>query len=323
MSVHQRILLVKTSSMGDVIHNLPVATDLQRGFPGCEIHWVVEEAFAAIPRLHPAVREVIPVALRRWRRGLFAGATWREMSALRRRLQAAGYHRVIDTQGLAKSALIAALARGERCGYDRSSAREPLAALLYHRNIAVSRELHAVERNRLLAAGCAGCEPDGEADYGIEAAPRAWPWLGSGPYMVLLHASSRDNKLWSEPRWIALGHALARRPVRLVLPWGNRRERERSQRLAHYMPGALVPPALGLEELAALMAGAQAVVGVDTGLTHLAAALQRPVVGIYCATDPGLTGVYGGRRGVNLGGAGAPPGVEAVLAALERVGADA
>lgn len=309
--------------MGDVIHNLPVATDLQRNFPGCAIEWAVEEAFAAIPRLHPAVREAIPVALRRWRGNPLSSATWSEIRTLRRRLQAPGYERVIDTQGLGKSALIAAFARGERCGYDRASAREPLATLFYDRKLPVPRELHAVERNRLLAAGCVGYELDAPADYGIEVAPRSWQWLGAGAYLVMLHATSRDDKLWGETRWSALGYELARRNVRSVLPWGSPRERERSERLARAIPDAVVPPALGLGELAALMAGTQAVVGVDTGLTHLAAALQRPVVGIYCATDPGLTGVYGARRGVNLGRAGAPPRVEDVLAALENVGADA
>ena len=313
-----RFLLVKTSSMGDVIHNLPVATDLARAFPGCAIDWVVEEAFADVPRLHPAVRRVVPVAVRRWRRAAASGSTWREIRALRGALAAQSYDRVIDTQGLVKSALLARLAAGERCGYDRDSAREPLAALAYGRRCAVERALHAVERNRRLAACCAGYPFEGGADYGIVAPDRAFDWLPPGRYAALLTASSRDDKLWPEDRWAELGRALAERGVASVLPAGSASERARAARLAQAIPGAVAAPPLGLAELASLLSASAAVAGVDTGLTHLAAALGRPVVGIYCATDPGLTGVHAARA-VNLGAAGRPPTVADILEALGRV----
>lgn len=311
-----RVLLVKTSSMGDVIHSLPVATDLARAHPGCRIDWVVEEGFAAIPRLHPAVSRVIPVALRRWRRRPLAPATWSELSRLRAILRKGSYDKIIDTQGLVKSALIARMARGRRCGFDRGSAREPLAAALYDERYPVERDLHAVERNRRLAARCAGYLLAGPADYGIQAPARTLSWLPASRYAVLLHATSREEKLWPEERWVALGCRLAERSVECVLPWGSEPERERAQRLAAAIPGGSTAPRLELEDLAALIARAWAVVGVDTGLTHLAAALDRPVVGIYCATDPGLTGVYAGSRALNVGGAGRPPPVAEVLDAL-------
>lgn len=313
-----RILLVKTSSMGDVIHNLPVASDLARAFPGCAIDWVVEEGFADLPRLHPAVRRVIPVAVRRWRRSPVSGATWREIRALRSTLGAERYDLVIDTQGLLKSAVLARLAAGSRCGYDRGSAREPLAALLYGKRCAVERALHAVERNRRLAACCAGYPLAGAADYGIVAPGRRFDWLPAGSYAVLLTATSRDDKLWPEERWIDLGRALAQRSMTSVLPAGSRVERERAARLAREIPGAVAAPALTLADLASLLAGGVAVAGVDTGLTHLAAALGRPVVGIYCATEPGLTGVHAARA-VNLGAAGRPPAVDEVLAGLRAM----
>lgn len=313
-----RFLLVKTSSMGDVIHNLPAATDLARAFPGCVIDWVVEEAFADVPRLHPAVRRVVPVALRRWRRSLASPATWREFGALRAALREERYDRVIDTQGLAKSALLASLAAGPRCGYDRTSAREPLAALAYGSRCAVERALHAVERNRRLAACCAGFALEGGADYGIVAPQRAFDWLPPGRYAVLLTATSRDDKLWPEERWVELGRRLAERGLGSVLPAGSVSERERAARLAHAIPGAVAAPPLALADLAALLAGSAAVAGVDTGLTHLAAALGRPVAGIYCATDPGLTGVLAARA-VNLGAAGRPPTVDEVLDAMHAV----
>lgn len=313
-----RILLVKTSSMGDVIHNLPVASDLARAHPGCAIDWIVEEGFADVPRLHPAVRRVIPVAVRRWRRSLGSGSTWREIRALRAALAAERYDFVIDTQGLVKSALLARLAVGPRCGYDRASAREPLASLFYGKRCAVERALHAVERNRRLAACCAGYALAGDADYGIAAPSRTFDWLPSGPYAVLLTATSRDDKLWPEARWIDLGRALAQRGFASVLPAGSRVERERAERLAQAIPGAAAAPALQLADLASLLAGSVAVAGVDTGLTHLAAALGRPVVGIYCATEPGLTGVHAARA-VNLGAAGRPPTAEDVLGAIDPV----
>ncbi|HSO07504.1 MAG TPA: lipopolysaccharide heptosyltransferase I [Pelomicrobium sp.] len=313
-----RFLLVKTSSMGDVIHNLPVASDLARAHPGCAIDWIVEEGFADVPRLHPAVRHVIPVAVRRWRRAPASGATWREIRELRSTLGAESYDLVIDTQGLVKSALLARLAVGLRCGYDRASAREPLASLFYGRRCAVDRALHAVERNRRLAACCAGYAMAGGADYGIEAPERRFDWLPAGSYAVLLTATSRDDKLWPEGRWIDLGRALAERGLTSVLPAGSRVERERSERLAQAIPGAVAAPSLTLADLASLLAGSVAVAGVDTGLTHLAAALGRPVVGIYCATEPGLTGVHAAQA-VNLGAAGRPPTAEDVLAALQAM----
>lgn len=312
------ILLVKTSSLGDVIHNLPVATDIARHLPDAAIDWVVEESFAGIPRLHPAVGKVLPVAVRRWRKTLFQPDTWREIGAFRRQLQGHPYRTVLDTQGLIKSALIAALAHGERCGFDRASAREPFAARFYRRTYAVDRALHAVERNRLLAAQALGYALEAPADYGIAAPGLALPWRPRGRYAVLLHATSRDDKLWPEENWTALGAWLVRQDIVSVLPWGSATEKTRSERLARAIPGAVVPPPQTLAELAALLAGAAVTVGVDTGLTHLAAALKTPTVALYCASQPGLTGVYASSFARNLGNAGAPPSLAAAQATVEE-----
>lgn len=315
-----RILLVKTSSLGDVIHNLPVAADLARQFPGIEIDWCVEESFADIPRLSPAVRETIPVAVRRWRKRLFSGATWREIGALRRRLAGGGYDAVLDTQGLLKSALIAALAAGRRLGHDRDSAREPLAARFYDRSFAVPRELHAVERNRRLAAAAFGYALPPVLDYGIAAPAFAAPWLPEGPLAVLLTATSRDDKLWPEADWIALGRELAGRGLTSVLPAGNATERERAARIAAAISrdGAVAAPPLSIRELAGILGRARLAVGVDTGLAHLAAALQVPTVALYTATEPALTGVAGAGFARNLGGSGRPPAVGEVLAVVDE-----
>jgi heptosyltransferase-1 len=311
-----RLLIVKTSSLGDVIHYLPALSDIRRHFPQAHIDWCVEESFAAIPRLHPAVDQIIPVALRRWRKQLRQATTWQEIGALRRQLQAGAYDLVIDSQGLLKSALLARQVPAPKAGYDAKSIREPLASRFYQRRHAVSRDLHAVVRNRLLTGAALGYSPDSRPDYGIAAPAAEFSWLPDGPYVVLLSATSRDDKLWPETHWIELGRQLQRQGLRAVLPGGNPVERERAARLAAAIPGAVAVPPQGISELAALLAGARAVVGVDTGLTHLAVALATPTVALYTATDPGLTGVYGPAFCRNLGGKGKIPTVNGVLGAL-------
>ncbi|MCC7487963.1 MAG: lipopolysaccharide heptosyltransferase I [Burkholderiales bacterium] len=314
----KRILLVKTSSLGDVVHNLPVASDISAAFPECAVDWVVEEDFAALPRLHPAVAGVLPVAIRRWRRSLVRGATRREIGEFLRALRSRAYDIVIDTQGLLKSALIASAARGARHGLDWRSAREPLA-VFYDRTWRVPRAAHAVARNRSLAALALGYAVPGRLDYGIRLAAARPGWLPQGPYAMLLHATSEQRKLWGEEQWIALGRELATRGMTCVLPGQGERERARGARIAQAIPGAFAAPRLPLAAIAGLIAGAAATAGVDTGLTHLAGALGVPTAGIYCATDPLATGLYGCARAVNVGGVGASPRAADVLAALERL----
>ena len=315
-----RVLLVKTSSLGDVVANLPVVTDIIRRWPDAQIDWVVEEAYVDVPRLHRGVAEVIAVAQRRWRRNLLAAETRAERQAFIARLRANSYDLVIDTQGLLKSALIARRARGPSAGYDWASAREPLATLAYDRRLRVQRELHAIERNRRLAAAALGYTLEQPAAYALtrplapHAAPRA-------PYCVLVHGSSRPDKLWPEERWIALGAALAARRLAVVFPWGSDGERERSRRIAASIAGAVVPERLTVRSLAGLLAAANFVVGVDTGPMHLAAALRVPVVGMYFGSDPRRAGIYSDAWHRNLGGPGVKPEVGAVVAALGALAA--
>ena len=313
-----KILLVKTSSLGDVVHNLPVASDIRAAAPSAAIHWVVEEPFAAIPRLHPAIARVIPVAIRRWRSSLLDRAVREDIRAFVREVKREQYDAVIDTQGLLKSALVAWAARGTRHGLDFASAREPLS-LFYDRTYAVPWTMHAVERNRALAAHALAYAVPLAVEYGIGTNPAKFIWLPDGPYVVLVHAASSRAKLWPERRWIELATRLHERGLRSVLLWGNVVERLRAEEIARPVPGAVVAPGLSLADVPGVLAGARAAVGVDTGLAHLAAALKVPTVGIYCATDPAATGLYGCARAVNLGGPGTPPSVSEVLAALERV----
>jgi len=315
-----RILLVKTSSLGDVLHNLPVVSDIMRHFPDAQIDWLVEESFAALPKLHPAVRSIIPVAIRRWRGKFLKASTWHEIASFRAALSTRQYDFSIDTQGLLKSALLMLRAHGLRCGFDRHSAREPLASSLYQRTFPVATGQHAVERNRQLAAQSLGYTLQDRADFGILPPLIARPdWFLEGSYIVLLHATSRDDKLWDETNWIALGRYLHGKNIRCILPWGSEAEKKRSLRLAKAIPNAITPPRLKLKEAAFLLGSARAVIGVDTGLNHLAAALNMPTIGIYTATDPVLTGLYASARAVNLGNIGHAPDVATVIAALQQV----
>ena len=313
-----RILLVKTSSLGDVIHNLPVVSDLRRSFPDATIDWCVEESFADIPRLHPEVERVIPVALRRWRKAAGRLATWREIGALRQQLGGTSYDAIIDTQGLIKSALIARQARGRRHGYAAEVAREPLAARFYDETFVIPRNVHAVERNRWLAAAALDYPVDLPLDFGIAAPALDLPWLIGERHAVLLTATSRDDKLWDEANWMLTAQALINRGLTPVLPSGNALERERAERIAAAAPGCVVAPKLDLRELAALIGRAQLAIGVDTGLAHLATALRVPTIAIYVATDPALTGVYGSGFLRNLGRPGEPPSVPEVLLAADQ-----
>jgi heptosyltransferase-1 len=316
-----KVLLIKTSSLGDVVHNLPVASDIRRRFPDARIDWVVEEGYAPLVALHPSVAGIIPVAIRRWRARPLGTSTWSEIGDLRRLFGNEQYDAVIDTQGLIKSALLARAARGRRHGFDAGSAREGLAARLYDVTHHVARNLHAVTRNRLLVASALGYRADAPAEYGIRAAADAAGTQRRRRYVVFLHATSRADKLWPIDRWIGLGRALERRGMQCVLPWGSSEERRRSEAIAEALSTAQVPALAPVAELAAVLAGAAAVVGVDTGLTHLAAALGVPVIALFCGSDPGLTGVYGAAHARNLGVAGELPELETVRKALDELGA--
>ena len=304
-----KVLFVKTSSLGDVVHHLPAVSDAARKLPGVEIDWVVEQPFAGVAAMHGAVRRVIPVALRRWRARWWRRAAWREIGDFRHAVRDERYDAVIDTQSLVKSALISACALGTRHGMDAASAREPLASRFYQRRYRVRKGLHAVERNRLLAAAALGYELDAPPDYGLDVSADG----GEEPYAVFLTMTSRADKLWPEERWIELGRALG---LPVLLPWGNEAERRRASYIARALPQADVPPRMSLEQLARLFARSQVVVGVDTGLTHLAAAAGARTVGIYCGSDPALTGIYGAARATNVGALGRPPGTDEVLHAL-------
>jgi heptosyltransferase-1 len=310
-----RLLVVKTSSMGDVVHATPVVNDILRHHPGAEIDWLVEAPFAAIPQMHPGVRRVLPMAWRKWRGQLLQPATWQAMGRLRDELRSAGYEGVLDLQGLLKSALWARQTRAPVLGYDAQSIREPAAAWLYQFKAQVARDLQAVQRCRLLAAAHLGYGIDGEPDFGLR--PPAATWLPRAAYAVLIPSASRREKLWPERHWVAVGRRLLERGWMPVVLWGRPEEQTLAERIAAGCEGD-VPPFLRVGEMAAVLAGAHSVVGLDTGFTHLAAALGRPTLGIYCDHEPGLAGITGPGRVASIGGKGQVPGRNEVLTLLEQ-----
>ncbi len=310
------ILFIKTSSLGDVVHHMPALTEARAALPQARFAWLVEEAFAPLVRLHPGVDEVIPVAWRRWRSSLAAPSTLREIAHAFRAIRARRYDAVIDTQGLLRTGIMSKVARGTRHGYDAASVRERLSLPFYDVRHGVGGGLHAVERNRLLTGLALGYTPRGAPDFGLDRARLKT----AGPnYAVLLHATARPEKEWPVENWIALGRSIAARGIEIVLPWGNERERLRAEEIAAALPGARVPDRAPLDEVARLIAGAQCVVGVDTGLLHLAAALSVPLVAIFTGSKPHLTGPVGKGQLAVLGAQGAPPSVDEVNEALQTI----
>lgn len=290
-----RVLIVKTSSMGDVLHALPALTDAMRAIPGIQFDWVVEEGFAQIPSWHPAVDKVIPVAIRRWRKNWFGSDTRQQRCDFKRELQSRTYDIIIDAQGLVKSAaLVTRVAKGEKHGMDSKTAREPFACWFFDKKHQVNKKQHAVERIRQLFALSLGYEkPATQGDYAIAARFLSHHAADAENYLVFLHATTRADKHWPEAHWRELIGLLADSGLKIKLPWGANHEHQRALRLAAGFDYVEVLPKLSLEEVAAILAGAKAVVSVDTGLSHLTAALDRPNITLYGPTDPGLIGGYG------------------------------
>lgn len=290
-----RVLIVKTSSMGDVLHTLPALTDAMQALPGIRFDWVVEEGFAQIPSWHEAVDRVIPVAIRRWRKAWFSAPIKAERAAFRAAVRAEHYDAVIDAQGLVKSAaLVTRLAHGTRHGMDWQTAREPLASLFYTRRHHIAKAQHAVERTRELFAKSLGyLKPQTQGDYAIARHFLSNINVDTRNYAVFLHATTRDDKHWPEEHWRELIGLLKDAGLRIKLPWGAPHEEARARRLAEGFEYVEVLPRMDLEGIARILAGAKFVVSVDTGLSHLTAALDRPNITLYGPTDPGLIGGYG------------------------------
>jgi heptosyltransferase-1 len=332
-----KILLVKLSSLGDVLHNLPLVWDLRARLPHAQIDWVVEEAYVHL--LEPlrtregfkGIDRIIPFGLRRWKKHLFKLSTWQQFFTFKRQLQAVTYDTVIETQGLLKSALVCALANKSPnavvaglANATQFSGYEPIARLFYGRKVQVPIQTHAVDRSRLVM--CSALDwpvierSDSPQFYGSQVGSQievnlAKPVLSElkTPYVLFFHSTARAAKRWSNTDWINLGKELASHGYQVVLPWGSPAETAVSLELATQIPNALVPPCFSIEDAFKVITGAALTVGVDTGLTHLAAVLGLPTVEIYCDSPRWKTEGYWATHIRNVGDMQSPPDTAEVI----------
>lgn len=317
-----RILLVKTSSMGDLVHNMPMIADIRAHFPEAVIDWVTEESFVEIARMNTHINRIIPVNMRRWKRNLWQWQTWHDFSAFKRTLQSFDYDAILDTQGLLKSAMICHWANGPSHGQDKHTARESIAARIYTHAYDIPRDMHAVVRNRLLAAKALSYAlPQTPPEYNLNPPKAVLPLSSSAPYAIVLHGTSRDEKLWPEMHWIDFCNRIAGEYPQILLPWGNDTERQRAERIASQIPHAIVLPRLNLTQLAQLIQKSKAVIGLDTGLMHLGVGLGIPTLAIFCNTNLSQVGPYPpqGCRVLAIGGDGITPTVHEALAGLRAL----
>lgn len=333
-----KILLVKLSSLGDVLHNLPIVWDLRARLPDTQIDWVVEEGYVHL--LEPlltrhgfrGIDRIIPFGLRRWKKNLFKLSTWKEFFAFKKELQAISYDIVIETQGLLKSAIVCSLANktpnaivAGLANATEFSGYEPIARSFYNQSVQVPTQCHAVDRSRWVT--CSALDwplidrahsphfyPDAYT-HSLSSNPSKAVQHFKQPYVVCFHSTAREAKRWSNENWVALGNALVSKGYQVVFPWGSAAERAVSVELASQINGAVVPQAFSIEEAFSVVSAAALTVGVDTGLTHLAAVLGKPTVEIYCDSPRWKTEGYWSNNICNLGDIQAPPSAEEVIEA--------
>ncbi len=311
-----KVLLVRLSSMGDLIHTLPAVNDLSVCRPDIELHWLCEAGFADIARLHPFVKKIHTLSWRQWRKQLGKRETWQEIGRLKTNLRQEKFDLVLDSQSLIKSALPAKMAGAPVWGLDKYSARESWAACLYNRVFSVPKGRDAVWRNRSLFAQAFGYELPEKLIFGAQI-PEKGRLKTEKPYYVALHASSRDSKLWQPQYWRELMRLMHERDGGTIyLPWGSEKEKIRAESLSDGLPYVRVCDKMNLMQAAELLQDAAGVVGVDTGLLHLANAFDKPLVGIYTDTAPEKTGVQSSPKAANIGGVGQMPEPESVFKLL-------
>ena len=344
-SVHLRapkILLVKLSSLGDVLHNLPIVWDLRARLPEAQIDWVVEEGYVHLltPLLSKdgfrGIDRIIPFGLRRWKKNLFKRSTWQQFFAFKKELQAVSYDVIIETQGLLKSAYVCSLANktpsaviAGLANATEFSGYEPIARSFYNQSVQVPFQCHAVDRSRwvmcsaldwpLLERSSAPQFYSPEYIQSLKLPAKSVSEQLLAPYVLCFHSTAREAKRWPNSHWIALGRELSNRGYQVVLPWGNVAEQAVSREIAAQIPNALVPPAFSIEDAFGVIAGAALTVGVDTGLTHLAAVLNKPTVEIYCDSPLWKTEGYWSKNIRNVGDIQKPPTVEQVLQAASEL----
>ncbi len=290
-----RVLIVKVSSLGDIIHTLPAVTDAKQAHPNLVFDWVVEENFTEVPSWHPAVDRVIPVAIRRWRKSLMKTYLNHEFRAFKRALQGTRYDLVIDAQGLIKSGIISRMSRGLTIGLSNRTVREPLAALFYNKAYSVPWTEHAVDRVRQLFSRALQYQYDADSiSSGIDRA-KLTTKLENVPEktVVFLHGTTRVNKYWPKENWRKLAKLAIAYGYDVFLPWGTLEEKKRAEFISEGNLNVKILGKKSLSDLAVVIIKSKGVIAVDTGLGHLAAALSKSTVSLYGPTNPALCGTYG------------------------------
>lgn len=318
-----KILLVRMSSMGDLVHTLPAIEDLSLARDDIELHWLCEQSFADIARLHPFVKQIHTLQWRQWRKKIVSRETLTAIGSLKKALSSQHFDFVLDSQGLIKSAAFAKFAHRPIYGLDKHSAREPLASHFYRQKFFVERHRNAVWRNRKLFSQVFGYAFDENKVVFGARLPESdlLPNLNADKaYHIALTATSADKKLWAEENWRTLFMLMHQKDgLPILLPFGNDTEQARAERIAHGLPFVSLCDKMSLLKAAAVLANAQSIIGVDTGLLHLANAFNRPTIGIYTATDPAKTGVIESPTAQNLGNIGTIPCTEEVFHAWQKV----
>lgn len=301
-----KILVVKLSSLGDILHMFPAVSDLRRHFPAAEIHWLVEPAFAEVVAWHSAINKVITVSLRAHKKSWWKIPAL--LSKLRRQLHAENYDIVLDAQGLLKSALLSRLGGVAVFGFAADTAREPLAARLYKKSASVQKGVHVIEKNRQLVANIFSADItssliESTLDFGLDKFRHeslqnnfatALTMMSNEPYIMLLHGTTWNSKYWPESAWVELIRMFSQRGMRCLLPWGNEEERQRANRLQTAGgEHAQVLSKLSLTELMNVLLRARGFVSVESGIGHLAAALDVPGVMLHGPTSPNYSGILG------------------------------
>ena len=338
ISTSPKILLVKLSSLGDVLHNLPIVWDIRARLPKAQIDWVVEEGYVHLltPLLSSegfrSIDHIIPFGLRRWKKLPFSLRSWKQFFAFKKELQEKTYDVIIETQGLIKSALVCALANKSShavvaglANATEFSGYEPMARAFYNQLVHVPVQCHAVDRSRYVTCSALGWPLIGRSEtakfYPASFIDVISDMAAIGlqkPYILFFHSTAREAKRWANTHWIELGKKLAALGYQIVLPWGSAAERVISQELALQIPGSIVPNSFSIEDAFSVIANSALVVGVDTGLTHLSAVLNKPTVEIYCDSPRWKTEGYWSDKIQNIGDMQAPPTIyEVSKAGLE------
>lgn len=321
-----KILLIRVSSLGDVLHNMPMVDDIKAHYPDAQIDWVVEEAYVNLVKLQPKVNKVIAYAQRRWRKSLGKKEIRAEIKHFYRTLREEAYDFIFDTQGLLKTGIIMGMARkapnGKKVGLangTEGSGYEGISRIFHDLSIPVDRRTHAVLRGRLVAAAALNYRVDTPASFGLQKLDLQPEWMPATPYIVFFHGTAGESKKWSRNNWISTARDLQVTGWSILLPWGTAAEKIEAEAMAEHMPNARVLPKLSMQEATVLAQRAALVIGVDTGLVHIAAAYETPTIEIYCDSPRWKTEGNWSDKIINLGDKGRPPSVAEVEIAFEKL----